>query len=74
MVAGTVETDFPAAGFIGNVEYAYSAVVPEFAANRDAFAAFAAAVEEDMQAVLTPLTRGGRIGFTMPTNIATASA
>lgn len=72
--AASIDTDFPASGFIGNVECAYSAVVPEFAANHSAFAAFAAAVEEDMQAVLAPLTRGGRIGFTMRTNIATASA
>src|SRR5690606_9016008 len=67
----SIETDFPAAGFIESVEYAYSAVVPDFAANPAAFRQFIDGLNKAAATVLGAYTQGDRIRFQMNANIAT---
>lgn len=67
----SIETDFPAAGFIESVEYAYSAVVPDFVANPAAFRQFTDGLNKAAATVLGAYTQGDRIRFQMNANIAT---
>jgi SAM-dependent methyltransferase len=59
---------------VRDIEHAYSAVVPEFAANPNAFAAFVAAVERDMQDELDARRDGPAVVFWMRVNLAAGSA
>jgi ubiquinone/menaquinone biosynthesis C-methylase UbiE len=58
--------------FVFNMEYAYAAVIPEFAADPDAFAGFVAAVEENARAEVEACRQGDHIVTRMAANIATA--
>jgi ubiquinone/menaquinone biosynthesis C-methylase UbiE len=58
--------------FIFNMEYAYSAVVPEFAADPDAFARFVEAVEQGARADVEACRDGDHILTRMAANIAVA--
>jgi ubiquinone/menaquinone biosynthesis C-methylase UbiE len=68
------EARFPAGGFVENVEFAYSAVIPEFAEDPAAFREFVAAVDRDMRDVLTRHRQGDEIVFPMHVNIGRGTA
>jgi ubiquinone/menaquinone biosynthesis C-methylase UbiE len=70
----TVDARFPADGFVENVEFAYSAVIPEFAEDRSAFAAFVEAVDREMQDLLARHREGDEIVFPLHLNVAAAEA
>lgn len=58
--------------FVQNSEYAYAAVIPEFAADPAAFQRFLDAVEQETSEIIKKYQRGDRIVFPMHANIATA--
>jgi SAM-dependent methyltransferase len=68
------EARFPAAGFVENLEFAYSAVIPEFSEDPAAFGVFVEAVDRDLRDVLDAHRQGDEIVFTLHANIATAAA
>jgi ubiquinone/menaquinone biosynthesis C-methylase UbiE len=65
---------YPADNFVRNVEYAYSAVVPEFVADPEKFERFVAGVERDIAGLLAEYSASGRLEFPMRTNVAVAVA
>jgi ubiquinone/menaquinone biosynthesis C-methylase UbiE len=65
---------FPAEGFVENLEFAYSAVIPEFSEDPAAFGAFVEAVDRDLQDVLARHREGGEIVFPLHLNVAAATA
>lgn len=68
-----IETSFPAATFVADVELAYASVVPSFIDDRAAFEAFVAAVEADAGPNLEPFRDGDRLRSPMTTNLVTAT-
>jgi SAM-dependent methyltransferase len=69
----SIQTSFPEPDrFVERMEYAYAAVVPQFAADRAAFDAFVRTVEAETREVVRRYTRGDRVTFPMHTTIATA--
>jgi ubiquinone/menaquinone biosynthesis C-methylase UbiE len=66
----TIEARFPATGFVENVEFAYSAVVPEFSEEPAAFAAFVEAVDRDLRDTLDRHREGDEIVFPARVNFA----
>jgi ubiquinone/menaquinone biosynthesis C-methylase UbiE len=60
------------ATFARSMETAYAAVIPAFASNPDAFAAYLDAVERDSTHIVERYTRGGSLEFAMPTLLAVA--
>lgn len=74
VTAETAEADFDADSFIHVCEYGYSAFMPAFRENPDAFDDFVAAVERDMAPVLANYREGDRLRFPVPLHIATARA
>jgi SAM-dependent methyltransferase len=69
-----IETDFPAEDFVGRVEYAYSAVVPDFVADPAAFHRFADEVAAGADEMIRRHTHGDRIRFAMHANVAVGTA
>jgi SAM-dependent methyltransferase len=66
---------FPFAGsFVQNLEFAYSAVIPEFAEDPDAFRKFVAAVERETKDLVERHRNGDEIVFPLHVNLATAQA
>ena len=70
----TIEGRFPAEGFIKNVEFAYSAVVPQFSEDPARFSAFVEAVEAELRDTLERYRDDGEIVFPIAVNVAGASA
>lgn len=69
----TVETCFSSPDtFVADVEFAYSAVVPEFVQDPSAFGTYTDAVAKDMQPVLTHHQSDGELRFPMPAHLLTA--
>lgn len=67
------EASFPDPdNFVRNSEYAYAAVIPEFAADPAAFRRFLDTIEQETREVVEKHRRGDRIVFPMHANIATA--
>ena len=66
----TIEARFPVRDFVENVEFGFSAVIPDFAANPAAFQAFVEAVDRDMADVLDAHRIGDEIVFPMGVNLA----
>lgn len=60
--------------FVTNMEYAYAAVIPQFAADPVAFERFLAEVEEDTRSAIAPYRQGDWVVFPMHALIATAHA
>lgn len=58
--------------FVHNVEYAYAAVVPEFAADPAAFQRFLDQVEEETREVIARYRQGEWVVFPMHALVATA--
>lgn len=58
--------------FVHNVEYAYAAVIPQFAADPAAFQRFLDEVEEETRATVARYRQGNRVVFPMHALIATA--
>jgi hypothetical protein len=58
--------------FIYNIEYAYSAVIPEFAADPGLFTKFVDAVTEETRDLVASYRDGGEIVFPLHANIAVA--
>lgn len=67
-----VTARYPADNFVRNVEYAYSAVVPEFVADPAKYERFIAEVEADIANLLAAHSKNGRLEFPMRTNVAVA--
>jgi ubiquinone/menaquinone biosynthesis C-methylase UbiE len=67
------EARFPAHHFVENVEFAYSAVIPEFAANPAAFREFVERVDGDMQELLARHRDDGEIAFPLHLNVGLGS-
>ena len=63
------EARFPAERFVENLEFAYSAVVPEFSEDPDRFAAFVAAVDRDARETLDRHRDGDAIVFPVGVNV-----
>jgi SAM-dependent methyltransferase len=59
--------------FVGRMEFAYAAVVPQFAEDPSAFAAYLAAVTEDTKDIIESYRTDDQLVFPMRTNIAVAS-
>jgi hypothetical protein len=55
------------------MEFAYAAVVPQFAEDPSAFAAYLAAVTEDTKDIIESYRTDDQLVFPMRTNIAVAS-
>jgi SAM-dependent methyltransferase len=66
------EARFPADGFIENVEFAYSAVVPQFSEDPAAFDEFVQVVEREVRDVLARHRDGDQIVFPLHVNLAAA--
>jgi ubiquinone/menaquinone biosynthesis C-methylase UbiE len=64
------EGRFPADGFVEKVEFAYSAVIPEFADDPDAFREFVEAVDRDLEDHLARHRDGDEIVFPLHLNVA----
>jgi hypothetical protein len=69
----TIEARFPAECFVENVEFAYSAVVPQFSEDPEAFGAFVRSVDHDLRDVLDDHRDGDRIVFPIRVNVAVAT-
>jgi SAM-dependent methyltransferase len=69
-----IEANFASSNFVRDVEYAYTAFVPEFRDNPAAFDEFVENVSRDIEPALAGHRRGERVVFPMPLNIATAIA
>jgi SAM-dependent methyltransferase len=65
----TFEARFAADGFVENVEFAYSAVVPEFSDDPERFAAFVEAVDRDARETLERHRDGAEIAFDVAVNV-----
>jgi SAM-dependent methyltransferase len=68
------EGRFPADGFVENVEFAYSAVIPEFAEDPAAFRAFVDAVDREMADLVARHCDGDEIAFPLHVNVAAGHA
>lgn len=66
----TIEARFPAGDFIENIEFGYSAVIPEFSENPAAFQAFVEAVNQEMGDILDEHRVGNEIVFPVGVNLA----
>ena len=60
--------------FVADVEFAYSAVIPQFSEDPAAFAAFVAAGERDTRDLVDAHTEGGEVVFDLAVNLARATA
>jgi SAM-dependent methyltransferase len=69
---GSIEARFPAHRFIQNMEFAYAAVIPQFAEDRGAFDAYLEAVAAETEAVVQRHTRDNEVIIEMHTHIVTA--
>lgn len=58
--------------FVHRMEFAYAAVIPQFADNPDAFAAYLDAIERDTRAIVDSHRQGDQIVVPMHANIAVA--
>jgi ubiquinone/menaquinone biosynthesis C-methylase UbiE len=75
IAAHTVEARFPsAATFVRDLEYPYSAFMPQFAADPAAFAEFVAAVERDARDVIDRYRVGDAVCFPMHAHVALGHA
>ena len=71
----TLEVSFPnAERFVENVELAYSAVVPDLAADPSAFEAYVEAVRTDLQPELERYRKADSVVFTLSSNLVTMMA
>jgi ubiquinone/menaquinone biosynthesis C-methylase UbiE len=69
-----IETAFEAEDFVRRVEYAYSAVVPDFVADPARFEDFVGGVESDTSAAVEKYALEGLVRFPLATTIALARA
>jgi hypothetical protein len=58
--------------FVHRMEFAYAAVVPQFAADPTAFAAYLEAIQRDTRDVVEAHRRGAQVVTTMHANVAVA--
>lgn len=68
-----IEARFPTIDFVENIEFGYSAVIPEFSESPAAFRAFVEAVDREMDDILEAHRVGDEIVFTIGANIATGT-
>jgi SAM-dependent methyltransferase len=68
----SIEARFPADNFIYNLEFAYAAVMPQFAENPARFRAYVEAVTQETEALLRRFTNAGTISFPLYTHVVTA--
>lgn len=72
--AESVETTYPAENFIHDMEYAYVAVMPEFAEDPGKFDAYVELIEQETEALRAEHTKDGKISFPMQTHLVKARA
>jgi ubiquinone/menaquinone biosynthesis C-methylase UbiE len=68
----TLEGSFAAATFVRDVEFAYSAIMPQFASNPRAFDAYVETVERDMRDVIHAHMRGSSVTFPLHAHVVVA--
>lgn len=72
VVERTIAARFPADQFVERMEYAYAAVVPQFAADPEAFAAYLRAIDADTKSLVERYRVEDRIVVPMHTHVLTA--
>jgi ubiquinone/menaquinone biosynthesis C-methylase UbiE len=70
----TIHADFPAEDFIYNMEFAYAAVMPQFAESPRLFDALVEKLTRDTEALRARFTHGDRISYPLHTHLVTARA
>ena len=68
----SIEASFPAANFVHNLEFAYAAVMPQFADDPARFHAYVEVVTKETEPLLRRFTKAGTIAFPMHTHLVAA--